>query len=72
VKPAVKKPDYPGNPLRKGTGDKGHVKLVQSKLHIAVDGIFGNGTEKAIKNFQSHNHLTADGIIGPKTWAKMF
>jgi lysozyme len=71
-KPVAKKPAYPGNPLRKGTGDKGHVKLVQSKLHIAVDGIFGNGTEKAIKNFQSHNHLTVDGIIGPKTWAKMF
>jgi lysozyme len=69
---ALKTPVYPGNPLVKGTGDKGHMKLVQTRLHIVVDGIFGNGTEMAIKNFQAHNGLTPDGIIGPKTWAKMF
>jgi lysozyme len=69
---APKTPVYPGNPLRKGTGDKGHMKLVQTRLHIVVDGIFGNGTEMAVRNFQAHNHLTPDGIIGPKTWAKMF
>jgi lysozyme len=65
-------PVYPGNPLVKGTGDKGHVLLVQKRLHIVPDGVFGNGTQMAVKNFQAHNGLTADGIIGPATWAKMF
>lgn len=54
------------------------VKLVQNeltKLKIdcgAIDGYYGNNTEKAVKEFQSKNNLDADGIVGPKTWSKLF
>ena len=37
----------------------------------AIDGIFGELTEKAVKDWQSANGLKADGIIGPKSWAKL-
>lgn len=53
-------------------GDKGSlVKLIQEKLGIYSDGIFGNGTLEAIKKFQSKNGLKADGIVGSETFAKL-
>lgn len=53
-------------------GDRGNnVKLVQQKLGLAADGIFGGGTDAAVKKWQSANGLSADGIVGPKTYAKM-
>lgn len=35
---------------------------------LAVDGRFGEETEKYVKEFQKDNNLTADGIVGSKTW----
>lgn len=53
-------------------GDRGNkVKMVQEKLGIAADGIFGGGTEEAVKNWQAAHGLVADGIVGPQTYAKM-
>ena len=53
-------------------GDRGNnVKLVQEKLGLAADGIFGSGTDAAVKKWQAENGLTADGIVGPKTYEKM-
>lgn len=53
-------------------GDRGNnVKLVQQKLGLAADGIFGSGTDAAVKKWQAANGLAADGIVGPKTYAKM-
>lgn len=53
-------------------GDRGNkVKMVQEKLGIAADGIFGSGTEDAVKNWQAAHGLVADGIVGPQTYAKM-
>lgn len=47
-------------------GSKGEqVKLVQEKLGLDADGIFGGGTEAAIVAWQKENDLVADGIIGP-------
>lgn len=49
----------------------GDVKILQQKLSIAVDGIFGPLTEEAVKEFQKTNNLSVDGIVGPKTWEKL-
>jgi N-acetylmuramoyl-L-alanine amidase len=73
VKPVVKPkpPVYPGDILN--VGSRGNsVKLVQSKLGLKADGIFGPLTEKAVKDFQKKNKLTVDGKVGPKTWSKLF
>lgn len=49
-------------------GSKGEqVKILQEKLGIKVDGIFGKQTEGAVKEFQKNSGLVADGIVGPKT-----
>lgn len=53
-------------------GSKGRdVKLLQQKLNLAADGVFGPLTETAVKNFQRTHGLTADGIVGPQTWAAL-
>ncbi|WP_219817479.1 peptidoglycan-binding domain-containing protein [Rathayibacter tritici] len=53
------------------TGDA--VSAVQTQLNangasLAVDGVFGAGTDSAVTGFQSGAGLTADGIVGPATW----
>jgi hypothetical protein len=49
-------------------GDRGKaVKLIQQKLHLTADGVFGKATERAVKRFQSRKGLTADGVVGPET-----
>lgn len=67
--------DMPSRASFSGTvrlGDRGNnVKLVQEKLGLAADGIFGSGTDAAVKKWQSDNGLVSDGIVGPKTYAKM-
>lgn len=48
------------------------VKVLQQNLSklgfsISVDGIYGNGTEKAVRAFQLQNGLIVDGIAGKAT-----
>lgn len=51
-------------------GSRGNdVKTLQTKLNLAVDGIFGVLTEEAVKEFQQVHNLAVDGIVGPRTWA---
>lgn len=51
-------------------GDRGEpVKIVQRRVAVADDGIFGASTEAAVRRFQRDNGLVADGIVGPKSWA---
>ena len=53
-------------------GSKGNdVKILQTKLKVTADGIFGPATEKAVKEFQKSKGLTVDGIVGPNTWSKL-
>ena len=50
-------------------GSKGSdVVLLQQKLGIKADGIFGSATKEAVKRFKSAHGCTPDGIVGPHTW----
>jgi peptidoglycan hydrolase-like protein with peptidoglycan-binding domain len=50
-------------------GDKGDlVKVVQTKIGVEADGMFGPRTEAAVRVFQRDQQLVPDGIVGPKTW----
>jgi peptidoglycan hydrolase-like protein with peptidoglycan-binding domain len=47
------------------------VRLLQRRLGIAADGIFGPGTRRALRRFQRAHGLTADGVAGPATWSAL-
>ncbi|MES1193421.1 MAG: peptidoglycan-binding domain-containing protein, partial [Solirubrobacterales bacterium] len=53
---------------RRVQGRGSSVRLLQRKLGIGADGVFGPGTSNAVKTFQRSHGLTADGIVGPGTW----
>jgi len=49
-------------------GSKGDdVAMLQRKLGLAADGVFGRGTRQAVKRFQMSKGLKPDGIAGKKT-----
>lgn len=53
-------------------GSRGEdVALLQRKLSLIPDGIFGPLTEEAVRDFQKSRCLEADGIVGPRTWAAL-
>lgn len=47
------------------------VKMLQKKLGIKEDGIFGKMTKLAVQGFQLKHHLIADGIVGKLTNAEL-
>lgn len=47
------------------------VIILQQKLGITADGMFGPITEECVKQFQRTHELEVDGIVGPKTWAAL-
>lgn len=54
-------------------GSRGpNVKLLQSALGVALDGVFGKVTEGVVMAWQKRNELLPDGIVGKKTYAKLF
>lgn len=56
--------------LRRGVHGE-PVRILQAKLGVDADGIFGVGTEKALIDYQKANSLDADGIAGPDTFSQM-
>jgi peptidoglycan hydrolase-like protein with peptidoglycan-binding domain len=47
------------------------VRVLQSKLGVDADGIFGAATEEALRQYQSTSDLAVDGIAGPDTFTQM-
>ena len=56
--------------IKKGSRGEA-VKILQTKLGITADGIFGAKTEAAVMDYQAKHGLAADGIVGAKTWAAL-
>ena len=53
-------------------GSRGNeVKVLQEKMNLKADGIFGPLTEEAVKDFQRSNGLEVDGIVGANTLSKL-
>jgi peptidoglycan hydrolase-like protein with peptidoglycan-binding domain len=50
------------------TGRGPSVRLLQRRLRIGQDGVFGPGTSRAVKRFQRRRGMAADGVVGPATW----
>lgn len=48
-----------------------HVKLIQKKLGLPDDGIFGKNTKAAVEAFQKKQGLVVDGIAGTQTMAAL-
>lgn len=61
--------------LRRGSrgNDVKELQTILSKAgsSLAIDGIFGPGTQSAVRAFQKKHNLVVDGIVGPKTWAEL-
>ncbi len=47
------------------------VRILQNKLGVEADGIFGPGTDAALRQYQEANGLKVDGIAGPDTFTSM-
>lgn len=60
-----------GCPLLK-IGARGNItKLLQERLGVSADGIFGNNTKSAVIIYQRSKGLSSDGIVGQNTWRKL-
>ncbi|MEE1239441.1 MAG: N-acetylmuramoyl-L-alanine amidase [Acutalibacteraceae bacterium] len=51
--------------------NKNLTKIIQKKVGVTADGLFGAKTKSAVKTYQKKNGLTADGAVGINTWKKI-
>jgi peptidoglycan hydrolase-like protein with peptidoglycan-binding domain len=47
------------------------VRILQEKLGVDADGVFGGATDAALREYQGSNGLSVDGIAGPDTFTSM-
>jgi peptidoglycan hydrolase-like protein with peptidoglycan-binding domain len=47
------------------------VRLLQRRLGVGADGVFGPGTTRAVRTFQRAHGLGVDGVVGPGTWSAL-
>ncbi|HEV3094880.1 MAG TPA: peptidoglycan-binding protein [Solirubrobacteraceae bacterium] len=58
--------------IRLDSGSEGRqVRILQHRLGIAVDGVYGPNTEAAVRAFQQREGLPVDGAVGPRTSAAL-
>lgn len=50
--------------------NKNLTKIIQKKVGVTADGLFGLKTKAAVREYQRANGLTADGVVGINTWKK--
>jgi GH24 family phage-related lysozyme (muramidase) len=72
LKPVPVVHPYPGHPVKKGSTNTIAIKLIQVKVGVTSDGVWGSKTDAAVKAWQKAHKLVADGIIGPASWKVMF
>lgn len=48
-----------------------YVRILQRRLGIKDDGIFGAQTKKSVIEYQKNHSLDPDGIAGPLTWTEL-
>jgi len=59
-------------PYRVGEDVRAVQRALQNNgISVAVDGIYGPGTENAVKLFQATQGLVPDGVVGPQTRARL-
>ena len=58
-------------PLAPGVSSTDTVRVLQQKLGVSADGVYGPRTRAAVKRFQRAHGLTADGVAGPQTLAAL-
>lgn len=70
--PSPEPPTTTENHVLLENGSEGRqVRLLQEKLGITADGVFGPETEAAVRTFQAAHGLEVDGIVGPRTSATL-
>jgi GH24 family phage-related lysozyme (muramidase) len=72
LKPVPVVHPYPGHPVKRGSTNTIAIKLIQVKVGVTSDGVWGPKTDAAVKAWQKKHGLVADGIVGPATWKKLF
>ena len=51
--------------------NKNLTRIIQKKVGVTADGLFGLKTKAAVRDYQRANGLTADGVVGINTWKKI-
>ena len=51
--------------------NKNLTKIIQKKVGVTADGLFGHKTKVAVREYQRSKRLTPDGVVGINTWKKI-